>query len=135
MALQRTVLVVDLNPTDRAKTVRLLEAAGYVVTATGNFNEAKHLLAEATPDVLVTDLRLGSYNGLHLILRSEIDHPEMASLVTSRFDDPVLQAEAERHRAAFLLRPIADKEFLDAIAQSLGRAAATNAANAANAAT
>lgn len=129
MAVQRTVLVVDLNPTDRAKTVRLLEAAGYLVTATGNFNEAKHLIAQAAPDLLVTDLRLGPYNGLHLILRSKIDHPAMASLVTSRFDDPVLQAEAERHQASFLLRPIADEEFLDAIAQSLGGVVAADAAS------
>jgi DNA-binding NtrC family response regulator len=127
MAVQRTVLVVDLNPTDRAKTVRLLEAAGYLVTATGNFNEAKHLIAQAAPDLLVTDLRLGSYNGLHLVLRSKTDHPGMASLVTSRFDDPVLQAEAERQKAAFLVRPIADEAFLDAIAQTLGSVSAADA--------
>ena len=127
MAVQRTVLVVDLNPTDRAKTVRLLEAAGYLVTATGNFNEAKHLIAQAAPDLLVTDLRLGSYNGLHLVLRSKTDHPGMASLVTSRFDDPVLQAEAERQKAAFLVRPIADEVFLDAIAQTLGSVPAADA--------
>ena len=126
MAVQRTVLVVDVNPTDRAKTVRLLEAAGYLVTATGNFDEAKQLIAQATPDVLVTDLRLGSYNGLHLVLRSKADHPAMASLVTSRFDDPVLQAEAERNQAAFILRPIPDDAFLDAVAVSLGATAAAN---------
>ncbi len=112
MAIQRTVLVVDLNPTDRAKTVQLLEGAGYLVTAAGNFDEAKQLLADAPPDVLVTDLRLGPYNGLHLILRSRIDHPEMASLVTSESADPVLQAEAHRQNAKFLVRPFDDDAFL-----------------------
>ena len=127
MQIQPTVLVVDANPTDRARTVRLLEAAGYCVTETGSFDEAKHLITRAAPDVLITDLRLGSYNGLHLILRSKVDHPGMAALVTSRFDDPVLQAEAERHHAAFVLRPIGDDEFLLAISDSLaaGRKAPT----------
>jgi CheY-like chemotaxis protein len=127
MHAQHTALVVDSNPTDRARTVRLLETAGYRVRETGNFNEAKHLITHELPDVLITDLRLGPYNGLHLILRSKADHPGMAALVTSRFDDPVLQAEAQRHHAAFVLRPIADAEFLEAISHSLADCKAARA--------
>jgi hypothetical protein len=43
----------------------------------------------------------------------------MAALVTSRFPDPVLEAEAKREHARFLLRPIADDALLDAITNSL----------------
>jgi CheY-like chemotaxis protein len=119
MASPRMVLVVYADPDDRERTVVLLEAAGYQVAAASNFEEAKQFLASKAPDVLITDLRLGSYNGLHLVLRSRTDHPDMAALVTSRFPDPVLEAEAEREHARFLLRPIADAELLDAITSSL----------------
>ena len=119
MASRRMVLVVYADPEDRERTVVLLEAAGYQVAAASNFEEAKQFLASEAPDVLITDLRLGSYNGLHLVLRSRTDHPEMAALVTSRFPDPVLEAEAEREHARFLLRPIADDALLDAITNSL----------------
>jgi DNA-binding NtrC family response regulator len=114
------VLVVYADTKDRQSTVLLLEAAGYRVASASNFEEAKQLLASEAPDLLITDLRLGSYNGLHLVLRSRTDHPDMAALVTSHFPDPVLEAEAQREQARFLLRPIADDELLDAISTSIG---------------
>ena len=43
----------------------------------------------------------------------------MRALVTSRYPDPVLEAEAARQGAGFLLRPAADHEFLEAITHSL----------------
>jgi DNA-binding NtrC family response regulator len=119
MANQRMVLVVYADPQDRLGAALLLEAAGYRVLSANNFDEAKHMLATEAPDMLVTDLRLGPYNGLHLVLRSRTDHPDMATLVTSRVADPVLEAEALRQSAGFLLLPVSDDEFLDAVANSL----------------
>ena len=115
MPIQRSVVVVDANPEDRSRTVQLLQAAGFRVTSTADFDEAKKLIASEGPDLLITDLRLGSYNGLHLILRSRCDHPEMAALVMSRYPDPVLEAEARRQNARFLLKPLHDVDLLDAI--------------------
>ncbi len=125
MARRLVVLVVYADRADRRRTVLLLEAAGYRVVSAGSFEEAKLLLASEAPDLLVTDLRLGPYNGLHLVLRSKTDHPEMAALVTSRFADPVLQAEAEREHARFLLRPVTDDAFLDAISTCIGASGAS----------
>jgi DNA-binding NtrC family response regulator len=119
MAGQRYVLVVDADSTDRANTVLLLQSAGYRVVAATAFDEAKQLIATETPDLLVTSLRLGPYNGIHLILRSRMDHPEMAAIVTSRYADAVLKAEAERQHARFVVRPFADSSFLDVVGQSL----------------
>ena len=126
MAAQRCVLVVDSNPSDLSSTVALLREAGYRVAAAGAFDEAKQLLAREMPDLLITDLRLGPYNGLHLILRSRADHPAMAAIVMSRFSDPVLEGEAHRQHADFLLRPVPDREFLEAITRSLEGAAVAN---------
>jgi DNA-binding NtrC family response regulator len=119
MSDQRYVLVVDADPSDRANTVWLLQSAGYRVGAATAFDEAKQLIASEAPDLLVTSLRLGPYNGLHLVLRSRSDHPAMAAIVTSRYADSVLEAEAERQHARFIVRPFADSAFLDAVGQSL----------------
>lgn len=123
MASQRCVLVVESDPTDLLSTVSLLETAGYRVATASAFDEAKQVLATESPDLLITDLRLGSYNGLHLILRSRSDHPEMAAIVLTNFADPVLEAEAQRQHAGFLLRPVGDQEFLEAITRSLASGA------------
>ena len=119
MSMQRSVLVVDANPSDRTSTVLLLQTAGYRVASAGDFDEAKQLIASEVPDLLITDLRLGSYNGLHLVLRSRCDHPGMAALVVSRYPDPVLEAEAQRQNAKFLLKPLPDSDLLEAITRLL----------------
>ena len=117
---QRYVLVVDADPSDRANTVLLLQSAGYRVVAATAFEEAKRLIASEAPDLLVTSLRLGPYNGIHLILRSRMDHPGMAAIVTSRYADAVLEAEARRQHADFVVRPVADGALLEAVSRSLG---------------
>jgi hypothetical protein len=44
----------------------------------------------------------------------------MAAIVTSPYADAVLEAEAERQHASFVVRPVADTAFLDAVGRSLG---------------
>jgi hypothetical protein len=69
---------------------------------------------------------LGPYNGIHLVLRSKSAHPAMAAIVTSRYADAVLEAEAERQHARFVVRPFADNAFLDTVGQSLCVSASPN---------
>jgi DNA-binding NtrC family response regulator len=120
----RSILVVDADPSDLSDTVELLQSAGYRVVAAAGFDQAKQILANHSPDLLITGLRLGPYNGLHLVLRSQADHPGMAAIVTSRVRDAVLEAETLRHKAAYLLKPLADGAFLEAILRSLTMPAA-----------
>jgi|SRR4051812_31168838 DNA-binding NtrC family response regulator len=122
MSDQRCVLVVESDPAELSSTVALLESAGYRVATASAFEEAKLLLANQSPDLLITGLRLGPYNGLHLVLRSRVDHPAMAAIVTTRVSDPVLEAEAHRQHAGFLLTPLHAGDFLAAVSQSLGSA-------------
>ena len=121
-AVQRSVLVVDSDPEDLSSTVMLLEAAGYRVMSAAAFEEAKQMLASESPDLLITGLRLGCYNGLHLVLRSRVDHPEMVAIVTSDYHDPVLEAEAQRQHAGFLVRPLEAGDFVDVVARSFDSA-------------
>jgi DNA-binding NtrC family response regulator len=123
MASPHSVVVVDLNAPNRTNTVALLEAAGYRVRSARSFDEAKTLLAAERPDILITDLRLGQYNGLHLILRTRSDFPQMAALVTSRVADSVLEAEAARQHAQFILVPLTATQLLQAVSRSLNETA------------
>jgi len=69
----------------------------------------------------VAGVRLGAYNGLHLIVRSHADHPGMAAILTSHSLDPVLKAEADRQNASYILRPCSEQDLLTVVARSLGR--------------
>jgi hypothetical protein len=62
----------------------------YVATT---FPQAKNILMEAKPDVLVTDLRLNEFNGIHLALWSRVRLPHLRSVIVGH-TDPSLASDA-----------------------------------------
>ena len=95
-----------------------LTAAGFKVSATDNYHEAKALLLTDPPLLLVTEIRLGAFNGLQLALRAGSAgsmRPRTTVVVTSGFEDPVLRYEAERAGATFVLKPFTGDELLAAV--------------------
>ena len=90
-----------------------LTNAGLRVVAISNFLEARRYLAGHTPDALITDVRLGAYNGLQLVLQLKSEHPQCRVVVVSGYEDPVLRQEAVRFGAAYLVEPFSGPELLD----------------------
>jgi len=109
-----SALVVEPNQADRMFTASTLTAARFNVTAVDNFSDAKSLLVAHPPMLLVTEIRLEAYNGLHLVLRGLSKRPHMMVVVTSAFMDPVLRLEAERLGATFVPKPVAASELVAA---------------------
>ena len=120
MLIAPKVLIVDDSP-DRTEIVGSLKVAGYRVTSAGTFDQATDILAIDPPDVLVTELRLGAFNGLHLIIRSRAHRASTVAIVHTAYPDPVLEAEARRLNADYLQRPVHAPTLLAVIAQRLGR--------------
>jgi CheY-like chemotaxis protein len=110
-----SALVVEPNELDMVRVVSALSGAGFTVTATDNYHEARNRLAAAPPRVLVTEIRLGAYNGLQLALRAEAAGRRTAVVVTSAFPDPVLQRDADRVGATFALKPLTEAALLAAV--------------------
>jgi DNA-binding response OmpR family regulator len=113
-------LIVEPSIADAVFLVTTLSALGFSVTVSDRFQEAKARL-RVPPALLVTEIRLGEYNGLHLVLRGKSARVEMAAVVTSRVTDSVLQAEAERMGATFVLKPITLEELRAAICRTVLR--------------
>jgi CheY-like chemotaxis protein len=120
MTTPATILVVDENATERSATEDLLRQAGYRVASAGSFEDAMRVLADDPPDLLVTELRLGAFNGLHIVIRSRHLRPEMAAIILTRFPDPVLEAEAHHERASYVVKPLRRTAFLALVARRLG---------------
>src|SRR5262245_15919740 len=117
-SVRQSILVVETDPLQREATSGLLQSAGFRVRCASGFDEAKRLMAADPPELLITAARLGEYNGLHLVLRTRAERPAVSAIVTSLFADNVLEAEVERHDAAFLVRPDG-AQLLSAIENSL----------------
>ena len=103
-----TVLVVDADLQALRAAATALADAGYLVMQAASFADARRRLAIARPDVLVTSVRLGGYNGLQLVIGSRLALPELVCIVTHAAPDPVLQAAAASCNAAFLVQPHGD---------------------------
>ena len=106
------VLIVEDDAGIREGLAELLESAGYEAIAVDRFEFAQRLLRTNPPDVLITDIRLGEYNGLHLIITAESFVP---AIVISGFTDPVLQSEAEQLGATYLTKPFTPSVVLELV--------------------
>ena len=111
-APSKRVLVVDDDPALLEAVRRGLEAAGMNVTACNTFEDARQSLREKTFDALITDVRLGAFNGLQLAVVARTYDPKISVIVFSGFDDPVLREEAERAGGAYFVKPVHVSELL-----------------------
>jgi len=107
-----TALVVEPEDSSRVFLVSSLWSAGLSVTGTGSFSSARAFLGAQPPSVLVTEVRLGAYNGLHLVLLGRSVSPHMTRVVISRIVDRGLQREAEELGATFIRKPMTAWELL-----------------------
>ena len=102
--------------------VSALTGSGFRVSGTDNYSDAKASLSNDPPPlVLVTEIRLGAYNGLQLALRAGSLTPRVTVIVTSGYPDSVLQQDAERVGATFALKPFDGAELLAAVHRTAAR--------------
>jgi DNA-binding response OmpR family regulator len=92
---------------------RFLSDNGYDVIPCNTFEDAKHEIAARRPDILVTDVRLGAFNGLQLALLARDVRPDVRLVVFSGFDDPVLKEEARRIGATYLVKPVSGHALIE----------------------
>src|SRR5262245_31102428 len=90
------VLLVDDDRSLLSLMSTWLKSAGYEVAAYTSFVEAKRYLAEHRPDVLITDVRLGAFNGLQLAVMAKQAHPLAVVVALTGYDDAVLRQEATK---------------------------------------
>src|SRR6185295_1866228 len=114
-SLPSSALVVEPNSSDMMLIKSALTSAGFMVAGIDNFKDAVNLLVEARPSVLVTEIRLGAYNGLQLAYRGKSMKPPMTIVLTSAYRDTVLERDVERIGATFVLKPVTARDFLAAV--------------------
>jgi len=118
-AVPQTILVVDHDPDQLVATEDVLRRRGYRVKDATTLREAQQLLALEPPDLLIADVRLGAFNGLQLLVMNRPDHPEVAAIITCVSPDPVLEEEAKRHGAVYLVKPISPSVLLSTVSEVL----------------
>ena len=114
-----SVLVVDRDEQMLGLVGHWLEEAGYDVVACSGYEAARNRLAAQPLDAVVTDLRLGAYNGLQLALRASRMGTPAAVLVMSAYDDIVSRRDAAACGGRFMLKPFDREALLTELSQAL----------------
>jgi len=123
LASRPRALVVDPNPADRASAAHWLTELGYDVRQAADFARARALL-DVPPAAIVTSLRLGAYNGFHLIIVARSGGQPVAAVIVSEHDDSATRAEAARLKVGYVVKPLTRESLGDLLGESgrMGRA-------------
>ena len=73
---------------------RLIEAAGFRSLSATGFVPARRVIYDEHPEIVVTNLRLGAFNGIHLAYLAKIQNAATRVMVYAREYDRLLAAEA-----------------------------------------
>jgi hypothetical protein len=98
--MSKHVLLVDPIAGDRLPKLQPLIHGLAQVIAVEDFPSARACLREALPDLLVTNLRLGAYNGIHLALLAS--RSRTPCIVYAKEHDLVLARQAQAAGAFYV---------------------------------
>jgi len=103
---RQIALLVASDALQLAETAQVLRELDYAVIPASSFEEARrHLLAARELSLLVADVRLGAFNGLHLAFRARAHHPNVRLVIIDQSFDVTLEAETKRLGGVYLARP------------------------------
>jgi DNA-binding response OmpR family regulator len=112
------VLITSENAAQRHELWLWLLPVGCDLTVATDFKTGKRLVQTEPPDLLITDLRLGAYNGLHLVILGQHRDPGMKAIVIGS-PDPVLENETRAVGACYLTQPFDQAGFLKTVVEAL----------------
>jgi two-component system, NtrC family, response regulator GlrR len=114
------VMLVD----DDADFLKLMSTylarEGYEVTPAESGERALALLQMATPDVVVTDLRMDGMDGIELLARLQRDHPTLPVLIiTAHGTIPEAVAATQQGAVGFVTKPVDRDDLLEKLENAI----------------
>ena len=94
------VLIVDSDPARQRQLAEAIGTAGIVETV-ADFQTARGRLVSYSPDFLIANLRLGEYNGLHLVYSAASARIPVRSFIFTEKDEPGFAADVEASGATY----------------------------------
>jgi DNA-binding NtrC family response regulator len=89
-----TALIVDTDVVQVFHLARLIEAAGFRCLSATGFIPARRVVYDDHPEIVVTNLRLGAFNGIHIAYLAKVQSAATRVMVYAREYDRLLAAEA-----------------------------------------
>jgi DNA-binding NtrC family response regulator len=111
--MKRRVLIVDDDDIFLRPLQRTLEVTGYDVLTVSSGEDAIDLLKTDDADLVLTDKRLPGMDGVELVRRIKVEHPDLAVVVMTAYGTIESAVEAMRLGASdYLVKPFEAAEVL-----------------------
>ncbi|KON80346.2 EAL domain-containing protein [Azoarcus sp. PA01] len=119
----RTLLLVDDEPSIQSALRRVLRNEGYILLFAGNAAEALDLLAKHAVGVVMSDFRIPGMDGIQLLDRVKTLYPDTVRLVLSGYSDigTITNAINRGSIFRFLHKPWDDRELLQSVRDAFER--------------
>lgn len=121
------ILIVDDEPLIRkglTKIIHRFDAGFKVIGEAASGKNALELIAQLTPDLVITDIKMPEMDGVELVKQLELQFPQVKKAVLSGFDEFQLVRETLKNGALdYLLKPVDEAELrqlLNAVQRTLG---------------
>ena len=89
-----SALVVDGDPIFVSELAPIVTASGFRVLPLSDFAAARHELYTCRPEVIVANVRLGAFNGIHLVYLAKINKPDTRAMIYGD-EDRLLAGEVQ----------------------------------------
>ena len=118
--MTETLLIVDPDTSSQRAAVDALQAGRYRTLTANGFARGRQLLEALRPDLLITVVRLGKFNGLQLVVLGRAADSRLSALVVDDKHDATLEREAFNAGAmGYLVKPLRSTELLSRVAAAL----------------
>lgn len=122
---EMSVLVADDDPAMRSLVSDELKEEGYRVLQVADGNAALECVGQASPDLIVTDLRMPQ-GGMELVARLRASAPSTPIVLMTAFGDKATETLAYKWGAsAFFNKPVRMAKLKETVKVLLGEAAKT----------
>ncbi|WDP86905.1 MAG: sigma-54-dependent Fis family transcriptional regulator [Desulfobacter sp.] len=98
--MNQTILLIDDDPSLRRVTEYNLTAAGFIVLAADSGTQGLKFFHANEPDLVVSDVKLGDYNGLDLMEKFKAVSPDIPMIIMTAFGSIEMAVQA-MHKGAF----------------------------------
>jgi DNA-binding NtrC family response regulator len=117
------ILVVDDDDPVRVMLSRLLRTQGYTVLQASHAREARNILADQRPDLVISDIVMPGESGIELRRHIARQWPDLPVILISGYsaEGPAEFAARSAH-TTFVQKPFAADQLLGLIAETLAKA-------------
>lgn len=113
------IFVVSGDDSHRSRLIDVLSGAGYRTSGAATFAEAKQVLGSSSADLVITEERLGAFNGLHVIVLGRAHRPDLKAIVMTAQKDAALETDARRLNVDCVVESADPEEWLLSVSKTL----------------